>query len=93
VHGNRGGGKLEIDVSRSAALADVTDMAARRYFPSGHNESSGLSLENLEYFLATFTGKRIEEASTSSTDSSFGAFVDDLKTNPIRLYLHTKEKV
>jgi hypothetical protein len=93
VSEGKGGGKYFLDVEKNTTLPEMHNQLTHKFFPDGKNFVSGLLLCELDTFLATFTGKALPERLLSGQLFTIGEFIKEMKTSPLRLYLHTSIKV
>jgi hypothetical protein len=91
VNAGRGGGPVVLDPYKTLPLSDLTKLATDKCFPLGVNITAGLNLDDMTTYMATYTGQDVELMNTTNSSSpTVGDFVEAIKTNPIRVYLHSK---
>jgi hypothetical protein len=83
-----GGGQQVIDVNKDSDLEQLKEIILNIYFPNGRSEVKCLELNELGYFIASFSGQQLPglEEFGGFTVGSYCRFV---KSSPVRLYLHT----
>lgn len=81
---------MSLDVQKTASLANLKDVFINKYFPDGINVTSGIHLRDVSVKITNFTGTAVNPYLQSGDDFTVGAYVEEAKSNPIRLYLLTK---
>lgn len=61
------------------------------YFPGGRSEAKGLDLENLSFFIASFSGHELPKLEEYG-GFTVGNYFQFTNCSPVRLYLHTSYK-
>ena len=62
------------------------------YFPNGKSMFNNLNLDDLITYMATFAGVIVKEM-IEGVPRTAGEYFENIKTSPVRLYLHTEMKV
>ena len=86
-----GGGSQVIDVDKECNLVELQATILNVYFPNGKSEPKNMLINNLSFFIASFSGQGLPDLEESG-GFTVGRYFQYVKSTPVRLYLHTNIK-
>ena len=78
-----------LDIDKNSSYAELVQMIVERYFPQGKSKWQNLDINELTYFVGTYTGEPVPSMEETG-GFTVAKYFDLLKAYPVRLYLHTQ---
>ena len=83
---HKGGGTQVLDLDKTLTYENMTKQICGCFFPDGYSRCQNMYLDGVHYYVGTYTGAPI----SVDANFTFGRFMAEQHTYPIRLYLHTE---
>lgn len=80
-------------MEKNDTLVQLEQKTTNTYFPDGFNKEQNVRIDTLDWFIANFTGIKIELYAADGEPVTISTFLKSVSTSPVRIYLHTQLKV
>lgn len=87
----KGGGMQQTDVDKETERSPLLEKANSIFFHGGINKNQGLFLKDLDFYLASFSDRKLEERLRCGDPFTVAGLFRELGSTPVRIYLHTYE--
>lgn len=78
-----------MDLNKDLTLSELTKEITEVFFPNGVSEAQNIRIAEVDFYIAAFSGEKLVHVDDDENFFSLGTYFQQIKTNPVRMYLHT----